>query len=77
MYIENFSKRNIIKKWKDIIEESKHFIGVVESVSPSPCSMVLYNKPIAKEIGIIRTKEGYCCLLDKNYCDKYKYLKND
>ena len=63
--------------WKDIIEESKHFIGVVESVSPSPCSMLLYDKPVNEEIGIIRTKDGYCCLLDKNYCDKYKYLKND
>lgn len=65
------------KDWTDIIEESKHFIGVVESVSPSPCSMLLYDKPVNEEIGIIRTKEGYCCLLDKNYCDKYKYLKND
>lgn len=65
------------KEWVDIIEESKHFIGVVESVSPSPCSMLLYDKPVNEEIGIIRTKEGYCCLLDKNYCDKYKYLKND
>ena len=65
------------KEWADIIEESKHFIGVVESVSPSPCSMLLYDKPVNEEIGIIRTKEGYCCLLDKNYCDKYKYLKND
>lgn len=49
----------------------------INNMAVHNCSMVLYNKPIAKEIGIIRTKEGYCCLLDKNYCDKYKYLKND
>lgn len=64
-------------KWKKIIEESKRFIGVVESISESPCSMILYNKPIRKELGLIHTKEKICCLLDGYNCDKYKYLKND
>ena len=64
-------------KWKKIIEESKRFIGVVESISESPCSMVLYDKPIRKELGLIHTKEKICCLLDGYNCDKYKYLKND
>lgn len=66
------------KKWADIIEESKHFIGVVESVSESPCSMLLYDKPVRKELGLVRTSKGvFCCLLDGYNCDKYKYLKND
>lgn len=66
------------KKWKPIIEESKRFIGVIESVSESPCSMLLYNKPVNKELGLIRTSKGkICCLLDGYNCDKYKYLKND
>lgn len=66
------------KKWKDIIEESKRFRGVIESVSESPCSMLLYNKPVRKELGLVRTNAGvYCCLLDGINCDKYKYLKND
>lgn len=66
------------KKWKPIIEESKRFIGVIDSVSESPCSMLLYNKPVRKELGLIRTKKGQiCCLLDGYNCDKYKYLKND
>lgn len=66
------------KKWKSIIEESKRFIGVVESVSESPCSMLLYNKPVRKELGLVRTSKGkMCCLLDGYNCDKYKYLKND
>lgn len=64
-------------KWKDIIEESKHFVGVVESISPSPCSMLLYTKPVKEEIGLIKTKDGMCCNLDGFNCDKYKYLKND
>lgn len=66
------------KKWKDIIEESKRFRGVIESVSESPCSMLLYYKPVRKELGLVRTNAGvYCCLLDGINCDKYKYLKND
>lgn len=65
-------------KWKDIIEESKRFIGVVEGVSESPCSMVLYDKDVRSEIGMIKTPNGkICCLLDGYNCDKYKYLKND
>lgn len=64
--------------WKDIIEESKRFIGVVEGVAESPCSMVLYDKDVRSEIGMIKTPNGkICCLLDGYNCDKYKYLKND
>jgi len=64
-------------KWKKIIEESKRFIGVVESVSESPCSMLLYDKPVRRELGLVHTTDKACCLLDGYNCDKYKYLKND
>ena len=64
-------------KWKDIIKESEHFIGVVESISPSPCSMLVYDKNVSEEIGLIKTKDGICCILDGMNCDRYKYLKND
>ena len=64
-------------KWKDLIEESKKFIGVVESISPSPCSMLLYNKPVRREVGLIKIGDMICCNLDGYNCDKYKYLKND
>lgn len=69
------------KKWKNIIQESKRFIGVIESISESPCSMLLYYKPVRQELGLIRTNSKdspkICCLLDGYNCDKYKYLKND
>lgn len=69
-------------EWKDIIEESERFVGVVETMSESPCSMLIYDKNIDEEIGLIRLKDDsgedkYCCLLDGYNCDKYKYLKND
>lgn len=73
--LESYENDN---KWKDIIKESKRFIGVVESISESPCSMLLYDKPVRKELGLVRTsKDKLCCLLDGYNCDKYKYLKND
>ena len=65
------------ENWKDIIQQSKHFVGVVESISPSPCSMLLYDKPLAEEIGFIKTKDGLCVNIDGYNCDVYKYLKND
>ena len=64
-------------KWKDIIEDSKNFVGVIESIAPSPCSVLLLDKPISKEVGLIKVGDVMCCVLDGYYCDVYKYLKND
>ena len=63
--------------WAPIIKDSEPFIGVIESMAPSPCSMCLYDKPIKEEIGLIKVKDQMVCLLDGYNCDKYKYLKND
>ena len=63
--------------WGSIIKESEKFVGVVESISESPCSMVVYDKDVSEEIGLIRTEGRICCLLDGYNCDVYKYLKND
>jgi len=63
--------------WGKIIKDSKVFKGVVESISESPCSMLLFNKSVAEEIGLIKTKEKLCCNMDGYNCDVYKYLKND
>ena len=72
------------KKWKQVIEDSKVFRGVIESISPSPCSFLLLDKPIPEEVGLIRVgnpnnpaKYEMCCALDGYNCDVYKYLKND
>ena len=65
-------------KWAKIIEDSKPFVGVIEGIAESPCSMCLYDKDVRREIGMIKTPNGkICCLLDGYNCDKYKYLKND
>lgn len=64
-------------KWKAMIKESERFIGVVESISPSPCSMLIYNNDVSEDIGLVNVKGKICCDLDGYNCDKYKYLKND
>lgn len=65
------------KKWKGLIEESKSFIGVIDSIAPSPCSFLLLNEPISKEVGLIRVGDEICAFIDGYTADKWKYLKND
>lgn len=64
-------------QWNKIIEESKHFVGVIESVSQSPCSTLLLNQPISEEIGLLKAGDVIVCNIDGINCDRYKYLKND
>ena len=65
------------RKWKHVIEDSKIFRGVVESIAPSPCSFLLLDKPIPEEVGLIKVGDVMCCALDGYNCDVFKYLKND
>lgn len=65
------------KKWKSIIEESQKYVGTIESISPSPCSFVLSNKPLSKELGLIRIGNELCACIDGYTSDIWKYLKND
>ena len=65
------------KRWKQTIEDSKIFRGVIESIAPSPCSFLLLDKPIPEEVGLIKVGNVMCCALDGYNCDVYKYLKND
>lgn len=65
------------EKWGNIIKESKKYIDVIDSISPSPSSFLFLDKPISNEIGIIRINDEICCCIDKIIADKWKYLKND
>lgn len=65
------------KKWGKVIEDSKVFRGVVESIAPSPCSFLLLDKPISEEVGLIKVGDEICCAIDGYNCDVYKFLKND
>ena len=65
------------KDWKKLIDDSKVFRGVVESVAPSPCSFLLSNDKISEIVGLVKVGDVTCCCLDGYNCDVYKYLKND
>lgn len=65
------------KKWKPIINEAQKYIGTIESISPSPCSFVLSNKPLSKELGLIRVGNELCACIDGYTSDVWKFLKND
>lgn len=64
-------------RWGKIIEESQKFVGVIDSVSPSPCAVLLLQEPISEEMGIININNVLCACIDGLTADKWKYLKND
>lgn len=65
------------KKWKPIIDEAQKYIGTIESISPSPCSFVLSNEPLSRELGLIRVGNELCACIDGYTSDVWKFLKND
>lgn len=64
-------------KWKELIEDSKQFIGVIDSISPSPCSVLLLDRSISEEMGLLKVGDVMCCCIDGYNSDVYKYVKND
>ena len=65
-------------EWKDIIDKSSIFRGVIDSVSPHPCSHLLLPSPNTSETtGTIKVKDAHVTLITSDESDNYKYLKND
>jgi len=65
------------EKWSKIIKDSKKFIGVIDNISPSPCSFLLLDKPISEELGLLKVGTEICACIDGYTADVWKYLKND
>lgn len=65
------------KKWKPIIDEAQKYIDVIDSIAPSPCSHLLMDKPISREIGLTKVNGVLCACIDGYTSDVWKYLKND
>lgn len=74
---KNLEEHENDPQWKKLIEDSKVFRGVVESVAPSPCSFLLSNDKISEIVGLVKVGDVTCCCLDGYNCDVYKFLKND
>lgn len=64
-------------RWKGIIELSSRYVGVIDSISPSPCSFLMLNTSISEETSVMRIGDVLCSTLDGYTCDVWKYLKND
>ena len=74
-----YSESNYYKneKWKSLIDDSQYFVGVIESISQHPCSTLLMDKPISKEVGLIKAGDVICANITSYESDNYKFLKND
>ena len=64
-------------RWRELIKESKKYIGTIVSASVHPCSALLMDKDIRSEVGILKIGDYYCAILTSSEADDWKYLKND
>jgi len=67
----------IDKQYQDTYKRSERYLGIVSSISIHPCSYLVYQGNIRKEIGLIQAKDNLCCVMDGKWAEDYKFLKND
>lgn len=71
------------EQYHEYLEQSKPYLGIVSDKKKAPCSYLLYQGDIRKEIGLIKcksesTKKEYItCVIDGAIAENYKFLKND
>ena len=76
---KSYTESNYYKneKWKQLMDDSQHFVGVIESVAQHPCSTLLMDKFISREVGLIKAGDIICANITSYESDNYKFLKND
>lgn len=67
----------IPKEYLDTYEKSKRYLKIISSWSIAPCSYLLYQGSIRREIGLVRAKDNLCCLMDGHIAEEKHFLKND
>lgn len=67
----------IDKEFHEVYEKSKDYLGLVTSWSIAPCSYLLYQGSIRKEIGLVKVKDHVCCIMDGHVAESNHFLKND
>lgn len=65
------------KHFGEILKYSERFVGLIDSVSPSPCSHLLLNDTITKEVGVVKVGDELCAAIDGYTADEFGFLKND
>lgn len=58
-------------------EESKKYQGIITDIKIAPCSYLLYQGSIRREVGLIKVKEHLCCAVDGHVAEVNRMLKND
>lgn len=69
--------RYISREYRDIYEKSSDYLGLIVSWSIAPCSSLIYQGDIRKEIGLVKIKDNICCLMDGKWAEEGHFLKND
>ena len=64
-------------EFHEIFKRSEAYQGIITSWSIAPCSYLLYQGSIRREIGLVRIKDNLCCLMDGKWAEVYHFLKND
>lgn len=67
----------ITREYRNIFAKSADYQGIISSWSIAPCSYLLYQGSIRKEIGLVRIKDHLCCLMDGKWAESCHFLKND
>lgn len=65
------------EQYLDIYNKSKDYLGTITSWSIAPCSYLLYQGSIRKEVGLVKVKDHLCCLMDGHWAESGHFLKND
>ena len=64
-------------QYHEIFQKSGDYLGLISSWSIAPCSYLLYQGNIRKEIGLVMVKDHLCCCLDGHWAENAHFLKND
>ena len=71
-------------QYRELVEASEQYMGVIDSISPHPCAYLLCKEDIRREIGIIRLnskggkkKTVFAAFIDGATAEAFGYLKND
>lgn len=70
-------------EYKEYVERSKSYWGIIDSKSKAPCAYLLYQGSVRRQIGLIKCKsestkrEYITTVVDGAVAENYKFLKND
>lgn len=67
----------ISREYKDIYAKSANYLGLITSWSIAPCSSLIYQGSIRKEIGLVKIKDNVCVGMDGHVAEVGHFLKND